>query len=207
MLLRLYFRSKRVHEMRVSWPQLLDEVYTCEKCRLCATRTNVVPGEGDARADLMFIGEGPGRDEDLQGRPFVGRSGELLTRMIRAIGLEREQVYICNVVKCRPPQNRNPEPDEANACLNYLRAQVALVRPKVVVLLGKVACRYTLQQEISVMRDHGKWFERKGVWFMPTYHPSALLRDPSKKREAWDDFQKIRDKLAEIAAQAESAGE
>lgn len=193
--------------MRVSWPQLLDEVYACEKCRLCATRTNVVPGEGDAQAELMFIGEGPGRDEDLQGRPFVGRSGELLTRMIRAIGLEREQVYICNVVKCRPPQNRNPEPDEANACLNFLRAQVALVRPKVVVLLGKVACRYALQQEISVMRDHGKWFERKGIWFMPTYHPSALLRDPSKKREAWDDFQKIRDKLAEIAAQAESAGE
>ena len=193
--------------MRVSWPQLLDEVYACEKCRLCATRNNVVPGEGDAQAELMFIGEGPGRDEDLQGRPFVGRSGELLTRMIRAIGLEREQVYICNVVKCRPPQNRNPEPDEANACLNFLRAQVALVRPKVVVLLGKVACRYALQQEISVMRDHGKWFERKGIWFMPTYHPSALLRDPSKKREAWDDFQKIRDKLAEIAAQAESAGE
>lgn len=192
--------------MRVSWPQLLDEVYACQKCRLCATRTNVVPGEGNPSAQLMFIGEGPGRDEDLQGRPFVGRSGELLTRMIRAIGLEREQVYICNVVKCRPPQNRNPEPDEANACLNYLRGQVALVRPKVVVLLGKVACRYTLQQEISVMRDHGKWFERKGVWFMPTYHPSALLRDPSKKREAWEDFQKVRDKLAEIAAQNESTG-
>lgn len=193
--------------MRTSWPQLLDEVYTCEKCRLCATRTNVVPGEGNPEATLMFIGEGPGRDEDLQGRPFVGRSGELLTRMIRAIGLEREQVYICNVVKCRPPQNRNPEPDEANACLNYLRAQVALVRPKVVVLLGKVACRYTLQQDISVMRDHGKWFERKGVWFMPTYHPSALLRDPSKKREAWEDFQKIRDKLTEMTAQSEMAGE
>jgi len=193
--------------MRVSWQQLLDEVYACRKCRLCATRTNVVPGEGNPGADLMFIGEGPGRDEDLQGRPFVGRSGELLTRMIHAIGLEREQVYICNVVKCRPPQNRNPEPDEANACLNYLRAQVALVRPKVVVLLGKVACRYTLQQDISVMRDHGKWFERKGVWFMPTYHPSALLRDPSKKRDAWEDFQKIRDKLAELSAQDEAAGE
>ena len=193
--------------MRTSWPQLLDEVYACQKCRLCATRTNVVPGEGNPSAELMFIGEGPGRDEDLQGRPFVGRSGELLTRMIKAIGLEREQVYICNIVKCRPPQNRNPEPDEANACLNYLRAQVALVRPKVVVLLGKVACRYTLQQEISVMRDHGKWFERKGVWFMPTYHPSALLRDPSKKREAWEDFQKVQRKLAEFAAQSEAAGE
>ena len=130
----------------------------------------------------MFIGEGPGRDEDLQGRPFVGRSGELLTRMIRAIGLEREQVYICNVVKCRPPQNRNPEPDEANACLNYLRAQVALVRPRVVVLLGKVACQYTIRDQVFITRDHGRWYEQKGVWFMPTYHPSYLLRDPAKKR-------------------------
>lgn len=193
--------------MKVSWPQLLDEIYACEKCRLCAARTNVVPGEGDPQAKLMFIGEGPGRDEDLQGRPFVGRSGELLTRMIRAIGLEREQVYICNVVKCRPPQNRNPEPDEAAACLNYLRAQVALVRPKVVVLLGKVACRYTLQEEISVMRVHGQWYERKGIWFMPTFHPSFLLRDPARKREAWEDFQKIRDKLNEIAVQTETGEE
>ena len=193
--------------MRTSWPQLMEEISACDKCRLCQTRTNVVPGEGDPHARLMFIGEGPGRDEDLQGRPFVGRSGELLTRMIRAIGLEREQVYICNVVKCRPPQNRNPEPDEAAACLNYLRAQVALVRPRVVVLLGKIACRDALQQEISVMREHGQWYERKGVWFMPTYHPSALLRDPAKKRDSWDDFQKIRDKLREIEAAGEVHGE
>jgi len=186
--------------MRVSWQQLSDDIYGCQKCRLCETRSNVVPGEGNPNADIMFIGEGPGRDEDLQGRPFVGRSGELLTRMIRAIGLEREDVYICNIVKCRPPQNRNPQPDEAAACLNYLRAQVALVRPKIVVLLGKVACLYTLQQDVSVMREHGRWFERKGVWFMPTFHPSALLRDPSKKRESWEDFQKIRDKLAQLSA-------
>ena len=186
--------------MKVSWTQLQEDIFACNRCRLCETRTNVVPGEGNPKARLMFIGEGPGRDEDLQGRPFVGRSGELLTRMIAAIGMDRDEVYICNIVKCRPPQNRNPEPDEAAACLNYLRAQFALVRPDVVVLLGKVACRYVLQAEISVMRDHGKWFERKGTWFMPTYHPSALLRDPSKKREAWDDFQKIRDKLSEMQA-------
>ena len=186
--------------MKVSWAQLEAEVAECRQCRLCETRTNVVPGEGDPQARLMFIGEGPGRDEDLQGRPFVGRSGELLTRMIRAIGLERENVYICNVVKCRPPQNRNPEPDEAEACLNYLRAQVALVKPRVVVLLGKVACQYTLREEISVMRDHGRWFERKGVWFMPTFHPSFLLRDPARKRDAWEDFQKIRNKLVELEA-------
>lgn len=186
--------------MHISWTQLLDEIYACEKCRLCEARTNVVPGEGDPNAKLMFIGEAPGRDEDAQGRPFVGRSGELLTRMIRAIGLEREQVYICNVVKCRPPQNRNPQPDEAAACLNYLRAQVALVRPRVVALLGKVACRYALQQEVSVMREHGVWYERKGVWFMPTLHPSALLRNPALKRQSWDDFQKIREKLDELEA-------
>ena len=193
--------------MRTSWPQLMEEISVCEKCRLCETRTNVVLGEGDPHARLMFIGEGPGRDEDLQGRPFVGRSGELLTRMIRAIGIERDEVYICNVVKCRPPQNRNPEPDEAAACLNYLRAQVGLVRPQVVVLLGKVACRYALQQEISVTREHGRWYERKGVWFMPTYHPSALLRNPALKRDSWDDFQKIRDKLREIEAAGEAHGE
>ena len=109
--------------MRISWAQLLADIEGCEKCRLCRTRSNVVPGEGDPHARLMFIGEGPGQEEDRQGRPFVGRSGELLTRMIHAIGLERSEVYICNIVKCRPPQNRNPEPDEAAACLNYLRAQ------------------------------------------------------------------------------------
>ena len=184
--------------MKVSWAELYNAVGECQKCRLCETRTNVVPGEGDPHARLMFIGEGPGQEEDRLGRPFVGRSGELLTRMIHAIGLERSEVYICNIVKCRPPQNRNPEPDEATACLGYLRAQVALVRPRVVVLLGKVACQYTLNEQVFITRDHGVWYERKGVWFMPTFHPSALLRDPAKKREAWEDFQKVRDKLREL---------
>ena len=192
--------------MRVSWAQLYEDLSGCQRCRLCEHRTNVVPGEGNPNARLMFIGEGPGQEEDRQGRPFVGRSGELLTRMIHAIGIERSEVYICNVVKCRPPQNRNPEPDEAEACLNYLRAQVALVRPKVIVLLGKVACRYTLGEEIFITRDHGRWFERKGTWFIPTFHPSALLRDPTKKRDAWDDFQKIREKLREIDGDSEEAG-
>ena len=128
----------------------MEQVSACEKCRLCETRTNVVPGEGNPAADLMFIGEGPGQEEDRYGRPFVGRSGELLTKMIHAIGLERSEVYIANIVKCRPPQNRNPEPDEAQACLPYLRAQVALVRPKIIVLLGKIACRYTLNEEVFV---------------------------------------------------------
>ena len=186
--------------MILTWPELLEQIAACEKCRLCETRTNVVPGEGNPRANLMFIGEGPGQDEDRYGRPFVGASGELLTRMIHAIGRERTDTYICNIVKCRPPRNRNPQPDEAEACLDYLRAQYLLVRPKIIVLLGRIACRYTLREEIFISRDHGKWYERKGVLFMPTYHPSALLRDPSKKRDAWEDFQKVRDKLAEIEA-------
>ena len=191
--------------MRVSWGELYSAIENCQKCRLCEGRSNVVPGEGDPHADLMFIGEGPGQEEDRLGRPFVGRSGELLTRMIRAIGIERSRVYICNVVKCRPPRNRNPEPDEAAACLNYLRAQFALVRPRVVVLLGKVAANFTLNEQIFITRDHGKWFERKGVWFMPTFHPSALLRDPDKKRDAWEDFQKIREKLDQLSTEPEEA--
>ena len=184
--------------MRVSWSSLLGEVRACEKCGLCRGRMNVVPGEGDPNADLMFIGEGPGAEEDRLGRPFVGRSGELLTKMIHAIGLERSEVYICNVVKCRPPANRDPAPEEAETCLPYLRAQVALVRPRVIALLGRVACQYTLREQISVTRDHGRWFERKGVWMMPTFHPAALLRDPARKRDAWEDFQKLRDKLREV---------
>lgn len=189
--------------VRVSWAQLDEQIRTCQACRLCQTRNNVVPGEGNPHADLMLIGEGPGQEEDRQGRPFVGRSGELLTRMLHAIGLERSEVYICNVVKCRPPGNRNPEPDEAAACLDYLRGQVALVRPRVIVLLGKVACRYTINEQVFITRDHGRWYERKGIWFMPTFHPSALLRDPAKKRDAWEDFQKLRDKLGELQAQSE----
>ena len=186
--------------MKITWAELLGQISGCERCRLCETRTNVVPGEGDPRAKLMFIGEGPGEEEDRYGRPFVGPSGELLTKMIHAIGMERTEVYICNVVKCRPPRNRNPEPEEAAACLDYLRAQYLLVRPRIIVLLGRVACRYTLRDEIFITRDHGKWYERKGVLFMPTYHPSALLRDPSKKRDAWEDFKKVRDKLNELSA-------
>lgn len=184
--------------MRTSWKELIDEINGCEKCRLCEKRTCVVPGEGNPNADLMFIGEGPGRDEDEQGRPFVGVSGQLLDRMIHAIGMERTEVYIANVVKCRPPMNRNPEPDEAAACLPYLRSQFVLVSPKVIVLLGKVACRYVLGEEAPISRMRGHWIERKGIWFMPTYHPSALLREPAKKREAWEDFKMVRDKLAEV---------
>lgn len=183
--------------MEVSWDSLHAEIETCEKCGLCRGIHRKVPGQGDGNADLMLIGEGPGADEDRQGLAFVGAAGQLLTKMIAAIGMTREQVYICNVVKCRPPQNRVPAPEEAAACLPYLRAQFLLVRPKVIVLLGATAARAVLGDNIRITRDRGRWVEKKGVWFMPTYHPAALLRDESKKRDAWQDWQSVRDKLKE----------
>lgn len=193
--------------MKISWAQWYNEVNACEKCRLCETRTHVVPGEGDPHAKLMFIGEGPGQEEDRLGRPFVGRSGELLTRMIQAIGLERTETYICNIVKCRPPQNRVPDPTEAAACLPYLRQQVALVRPRVIVLLGSTAAKTLIREDFRITREHGKWVEKKGVWFMPTYHPAALLRDESKKRDAWNDLKLVMAKLKELEAMSNGGSE
>lgn len=186
--------------MNTSWPSLTQEVFSCEKCRLSQTRHSVVLGEGDLRAALMFVGEGPGQQEDNTGRPFVGAAGQLLDKMLAAIELTREQVYICNIVKCRPPNNRVPEPDERAACMDYLRAQVALVKPKVIVCLGSTPTRALLGEDMRITRDRGVWQLKRGVWFMPTFHPAALLRDESKKRPAWVDFQAIRDKLIELGA-------
>lgn len=191
--------------MLVSWPSLTEEITNCQKCRLCAARTHAVPDEGNPHARLMFIGEGPGRDEDLTGRPFVGRAGQLLDKMIAAIGLSREEVYIANVVKCRPPQNRAPEMDEVAACMPYLRAQVGLIRPQVIVLLGSSALGAILGPEHRITRERGAWIERKGVFFMPTFHPAALLRDESKKRPVWEDLKKVRDKLQELEANEPNA--
>jgi len=184
--------------MEVSWDSLHARIAACDQCGLCRHIHNKVPGQGDGNADLMFIGEGPGADEDLQGLAFVGAAGQLLTKMIAAIGYTREQVYICNVVKCRPPQNRTPLPEEAAACMPFLRAQFSLVRPKVIVLLGATAARAVLGDHIRITRDRGVWAEKKGVWFMPTYHPAALLRDESKKRDAWHDLQAVQAKLKEL---------
>ncbi len=191
--------------MLVSWPSLTEEITNCQKCRLCAARTHAVPGEGSPHARLMFIGEGPGRDEDLTGRPFVGRAGQLLDKMIAAIGLSREEVYIANVVKCRPPQNRAPEMDEVAACMPYLRAQVGMIRPQVIVLLGSSALGAILGSEHRITRERGAWIERKGVFFMPTFHPAALLRYESKKRPVWEDLKKVRDKLQELEANEPNA--
>lgn len=181
--------------MRTSWATLLEEIKRCEKCGLCKDRKQTVPGEGNVHSPLLFVGEGPGAQEDATGRPFVGAAGLLLEKMLDAIGLVREQVYIANVVKCRPPGNRAPTPQEANACLPYLRAQVALIRPQIIVCLGATPARYLLGEETRVTRDRGKWVERKGVRMMCTFHPAALLRDETKKRPAWVDFQAIRDTL------------
>ena len=190
----------------ISWELLESQVEACRMCGLCENIQHKVPGQGDHHSPLMFIGEGPGQVEDEQGLAFVGPAGQLLTRMLLAIDLPRDRVYICNVVKCRPPNNRVPEPQEAAACMLHLRMQVALVRPKVIVLLGSTAAKNTLGEDIRITRDRGKWFERKGVWMMPTYHPSALLRDTSKKRDAWEDMQSLRDKLMELGLYSDIYG-
>lgn len=188
--------------MQVSWQSLYDGIFACEKCELCRRIHNKVPGQGDIHARLMFIGEGPGADEDMQGMAFVGAAGQLLTKMISAMKLTRDEVYICNIVKCRPPQNRTPLPEEAAACLPYLRQQVALVRPKVIVLLGATAAKTLIRPDFRITRERGVWIEKKGVWFMPTYHPAALLRDESKKRDAWHDLQLVMGKLKELEEQS-----
>lgn len=184
--------------MEISWDMLLSQIRECRRCRLGEARTCAVPGEGGSSSRLMLIGEGPGRDEDLLGRPFVGAAGQLLEKAIAAIGQSRETLYITNVVKCRPPSNRAPEPDEASACLPYLRLQTALLRPRIIVLLGASALRAVLGDQMRITRDRGQFIERKGVLFMPTFHPAALLRDEDKKRPFWEDFKKVRDRLRDM---------
>lgn len=174
-----------------NWEQLEADANQCRKCKLCQNRTNVVFGTGNKQADLMFIGEGPGADEDKQGIPFVGKAGKLMNMAFEAIGLKREDVYIANVVKCRPPGNRNPEDDEATACLNYLRNQVILVKPKIVVLLGSVALKNILGKEYGITASRGKWVEKRGIWYMPTWHPAALLRDENKKIDFIMDLKEV----------------
>lgn len=175
---------------KMSLDELNSVTQSCKKCPLCQGRNNVVFGEGSPNADLMFVGEGPGYDEDQQGRPFVGKAGALLTKMINAMQFTREQVYIGNIVKCRPPGNRNPLPEEANTCLPYLERQIELIQPKVIVVLGAVPLKYLLNKN-GIMRLRGKWDSYKGIKVMPTFHPAYLLRNPGAKREVWDDLQQV----------------
>lgn len=184
--------------MTLSWPALLEAMSACQRCRLCDARTQVVPGEGNPKATLLLVGEGPGREEDLAGRPFIGAAGQLLDKALAAIGHSRDTAYIANVVKCRPPGNRTPAPDEVAACFFYLRAQVALIQPRVIVLLGACAAKATLGDSMRITRDRGQWVQRKGVWMMPTFHPAALLRDDSKKRPFWEDMKQVREKVREV---------
>jgi DNA polymerase len=179
-------------------PELLairEALGDCTRCRLAGGRTRLVFGVGNPRAELMFVGEGPGADEDRQGEPFVGRAGQLLTRMIEAMGLRREDVYIANVVKCRPPENRNPEPDEMDACEPFLRRQMAAVGPKVVVALGKIAAQRLLRDPTPISRLRGRWFDLEGARLMPTFHPAYLLRSPDEKKKAWEDLQLVMKEL------------
>ncbi len=184
--------------MEVSWNELNESIRACRLCPLAEGILNKVPGQGNANARLMLIGEGPGAEEDRQGLAFVGAAGQLLTRMLAAIGIKREEVFIANAVKCRPPGNRVPKSEETAACLPYLRAQAALIRPQVILLLGATALRAVLGQEKRITQCRGQWIVSKGVFILPTWHPAALLRDPSKKRDAWQDMRALRDKLAEL---------
>lgn len=177
-----------------TWEELEKSIIGCNKCKLCKARQNIVFGVGNKNASIMFIGEGPGADEDRQGEPFVGRAGKLMNMAFETIGLERETVYIANIVKCRPPGNRNPEEDEAIACLNYLRNQVILVKPKIIVLLGSVALKNILGKEYGITSSRGKWVEKKGILYMPTWHPAALLRDETKKIDFIKDLKLVIDK-------------
>lgn len=173
----------------------------CTRCELCATRTNVVFGQGVPDAEVLFVGEGPGQSEDEQGLPFVGRSGQLLDKYLFAIDLDRSKnCYIANIVKCRPPHNRDPLETEQDACIGYLRNQVALVKPKIIVCLGRIAAKRLIDADYRITRQHGQWVERNGVWMTAIYHPSALLRDVSKRPETFDDLLAIRAKIREIGA-------
>jgi len=181
-----------------SWEELDEACRGCDKCGLHQTRTNVVFGVGNHAAEVLFVGEGPGESEDLKGEPFVGRAGKLLDDMLKIIGLDRkENIYIANIVKCRPPGNRDPSPAEREACLGWLRAQYKLIMPKIVVCLGRIAATELIDRELKITRDHGKWYDKDGVKFMAIYHPSALLRDPSRRPETFLDLKELEREIRE----------
>ncbi len=174
-----------------SLEDLRKQIGDCKRCKLGYGRTNLVFGEGSPKARLVFVGEGPGREEDEVGLPFVGEAGRLLTKIIQAMGLSREEVYICNVVKCRPPRNRDPEEDEVETCLPFLKEQLKLITPQVICTLGRVAAQALLGREFKITSERGRWYSFMDISLMPTYHPAYLLRNPSAKRQVWEDIQKI----------------
>ena len=175
--------------------EVKNAIKDCNKCKLCTRRKNIVFGVGNENADVMFIGEGPGADEDAQGIPFVGKAGQLMNKAFDVVGIEREEVYIANIVKCRPPNNRDPESDEVLGCINYLRNQVMIVKPKIIVLLGRISLQNILGKEYKITASRGKWVEKKGIYYMPTWHPAALLRDETKKVDFIKDLKEVIKKL------------
>ncbi len=181
-----------------SWNELYEACMSCRNCPLCETRHNVVFGEGAQNAEVMFIGEGPGEQEDLTGRPFVGRGGKFLDEMLAMIELDRSKIFIGNMVKCRPPGNRDPLAAEQKACIGYLRNQVALIRPKIIVCLGRIAAMKLIKEDFKITREHGQWFEKAGVQMTALYHPAALLRDPRKRPETFADLKALQAKIREI---------
>ena len=184
---------------KVDWETLEQACTTCQKCALADGRHNVVFGVGVRNAEVMFIGEGPGEQEDLQGEPFVGRAGKLLDDMLELIDLDRKtNVYIANIVKCRPPQNRDPLNTEQDACIGYLRSQVALIRPKIIVCLGRIAAMRLIREDFKITKEHGQWFEKAGVHMTAIYHPAAILRDPGKRPETFEDLKTLQDKIREV---------
>ena len=183
----------------LTWEQLHEKCMGCTGCGLCETRHHVVFGVGKQDADVLFVGEGPGEQEDLQGEPFVGPAGKLLDDMLSIIDLDRqENCYIANIVKCRPPRNRDPLETEQEACIGFLRNQVALIQPKIIVCLGRIAATKLIDPAFRITRQHGQWFRRGDFWMMATFHPSALLRDVSKRPEAFDDLMALREKMREL---------
>ena len=181
----------------LDWTQLEAACQTCNRCGLCQTRTNVVFGVGPKDADILLVGEGPGQQEDLAGEPFVGPAGHLLDDMLSIIDLGRENCYITNIVKCRPPKNRDPQESEQDICIGYLRNQFRLIRPKIIICLGRIAAMRLIRQDYRITREHGQWVEKQGIWMTAIYHPSALLRDLSKRPETFRDLLSIREKIRE----------
>ena len=178
--------------------EIEEVVKRCSKCNLCKNRTNIVFGTGNENADVMFIGEGPGADEDREGIPFVGKAGKLMNQAFLGIGISREDVYIGNIVKCRPPNNRTPLKEEADACLDYLRNQVLIIKPKIVVLLGNTALKNILGEQYGITASRGKWIEKKGIKYLPTFNPAALLRDESKKIDFWNDLKLVKQEMSNL---------
>lgn len=185
----------------MEWKELQTECMNCTRCGLCQTRHHVVFGVGNPGSDVMLIGEGPGEQEDLRGEPFVGPAGMLLDDMLSIIDLDRKtNCYIANIVKCRPPHNRDPLEEEQEACIGYLRSQIALVNPKIIVCLGRIAAQQLIARDFRITRQHGQWIQKDGIWMMAIYHPSALLRDVSKRPETFDDLISLREKIRQVGA-------